>query len=80
MTKINDPAISTIDALTLMADGNPGAITVLVSLLTVSPSSILYLDELEMYGPDIWVLYKDECDEDLDRTVATIHERWKAKK
>lgn len=59
-----------------MSDGNPGGAMVLVSLMTeqevkvseIDPDNllgaigvVLFLDTLEIYGSNIWVLYKDIC-------------------
>ena len=50
-----------------MMDGNPGAMTVLMQLFR-RPNGIfkiLKLDTLEIYGPAIWVIYKDLMGEDI---------------
>lgn len=59
-----------------MSDGNPGGAMVLVALMTeqevkvseIDPDNVfgaigvvLFLDTLEIYGSNIWVLYKDIC-------------------
>lgn len=75
MSRLNDPGISTLDAIISMADGNPGAISVLGALLGADAVSILILDELEIYGSDIWILYKDECEENLDRLMEELRKR-----
>ena len=56
-------------ALIKMADGNPGAITVMIGLLKRADDGLLdllHLDTVGLYGPDIWIAYKDICGEDLD--------------
>lgn len=71
------------DVLAKMSAGNPGAITVLIQMFSKSPEvdpqcafaglgPILSLDTYKIYGPDIWVLYKDICKEDVVRTLAMI--------
>jgi len=71
------------DALFAMSDGNPGAISVLMESIgrnqQIDPDSglgelglVLNLDHLEVYGPRIWMLYKDLCGEDLPRTTAVV--------
>jgi hypothetical protein len=54
-----------MDTMVKMSKGNPGAATVLGRLMPdVIP--ILTLDQLGVYGSDIWVLFKDVCRQDLD--------------
>lgn len=71
---------TTLDVLLKMADGNPGAIRVLGELMKEGPvidpdswggglASVLDLDTLEIYGPQIWVLYKDVCGSDIRRLI-----------
>lgn len=55
------------DAIFKLADGNPGAISAMVELSKLELGGLwplLRLDKLGLYGPDIWVMYKDECRED----------------
>jgi hypothetical protein len=58
------------DMLVSLAEGNPGALSAMVKLIeeniTIDPDSalgpvgaILSLDTNEIYGPDIWILFKD---------------------
>lgn len=60
-----------MDILTTMAEGNPGAINVLLEIfkteeLIAGLSLVLKLDEMNMRGPQIWVGYKDHCGCDID--------------
>jgi len=66
-----------------MSEGNPGAINVLVDIIihgsTVDPDNILggigiilSLDSHGIYGPDIWILYKDVCGENLANLIALL--------
>ncbi|MFA5150828.1 MAG: hypothetical protein WC433_08055 [Candidatus Omnitrophota bacterium] len=66
-----------------MSEGNPGALTVLMSLYTdgkkIDPDNfmpglgeILSLDTLGVYGSKIWMLYKDVCGEDLVKMCAVM--------
>jgi len=57
-----------------MSDGNPGAMNVMIDLLQIQPTftdklggtgSVIFLDTMDIYGSDIWILYKDICGEDL---------------
>ena len=55
-----------IDMVSIMSEGNPGAVHVITQLVKTSQVGIikvLTLDELEIYGSDIWVLFKDCCNE-----------------
>lgn len=60
---------STMDAIVKMSDGNPGAVTVIGQLLTMEPAdgliALLHLDDMQLYGSDIWVAYKDVCGQDI---------------
>lgn len=68
------------DALWAISEGNPGAINVLVDIINnpeIDPDNaygpwglMVNLDHLEVYGPRIWILYKDICGESLPKTVA----------
>lgn len=76
--KLNDTGMS---AAIKMNDGNPGALTVIVQFMKmgaeIDPDSalggitpILDLDTLGIYGPRIWMLYKDVCKEDVRTGVS----------
>lgn len=68
------------DALWAMSEGNPGAINVLMDSVRapeIDPENafglwglMVNLDEFEVYGSRIWILYKDICGESLPKTVA----------
>lgn len=82
--RLTDTGLSMI---TKMSEGNPGALRVLMELLqhgaAIDPdatmgggfASILDLDTLELYGPRIWMLYKDVCQEKLRLTIAVLRAR-----
>lgn len=67
-----------------MSEGNPGAISVLVNVLGKGDkidqaaamggglATILDLDMAGIYGPKIWMLYKDQCGEDLEKFMAVM--------
>lgn len=71
-----------VDAFVKLAEGNPGAMTVMAEIAKrpeIDPdamlgplASILDMDTLELYGPNIWLLYKDVCGESVERTVAVL--------
>lgn len=58
-----------MDAIVEMADGNPGATHVMSQLLQPNLvdglMNICRLDDLELYGPDIWLAYKNICNSDI---------------
>ena len=71
------------DMMIGLSEGNPGALTVCVNLMRAEPSidpdnmlagigSLLELDQQEIYGPRIWMLYKDVCKEDITKTIAVL--------
>jgi hypothetical protein len=74
--------MTVFDAIVAMADGNPGALRVMTEILkaggTIDPDAVdgfihlLNLDTLRIYGPKIWMLYKDVCGEDLAKTIAVL--------
>ena len=66
-----------------MSDGNPGALSVMMQLLEkggqIDPDSfmgglgaILSMDTLEIYGSEIWMLYKDVCGENIVNMCAVL--------
>ena len=72
-----------ISAMLKMVDGNPGAITVLTQLFKETPkidpddafgglSPILHLDDMGVYGPRIWMLYKDACGQDVKKMITVL--------
>ncbi len=71
------------DILVEMAEGNPGALTVMMQMMEraeeIDPDSVLGaigplcgLDTLDCYGPKIWMLYKDVCNEDIIKVFAVL--------
>lgn len=71
------------DILAKMAEGNPGAITVLIRLMkegeAIDPQcfmgglgAILGMDTHRVYGSKIWMLYKDVCGQDLVKMMAVL--------
>lgn len=60
-----------MDSLTRLADGNPGAATVLRQLLSnYGIEDAVALGELGIRGPNIWILYKDCCHE----VISDLHD------
>lgn len=61
----------------IMAEGNPGAISVL-GQLAQDPMGLLYildLDDMGMRGSQIWVAWRDHCKCDLDAFKKALHDR-----
>lgn len=70
---------SAMDVMVKMSDGNPGAMKVLMELLSITQDNpdggwgtVLMLDSLGIYGTDIYVLYNDICNSELIKTIAVI--------
>ena len=82
MPRITDLNMTTTEVLMALAENNPGAVTVLTQFLEQCPEVctskvepmilILYLDELEIYGPQIWYLYKDICGENISKFIGLV--------
>lgn len=70
---------NTFDMVTKMAEGNPGAITVLMQLLKRDDPAalmiVLDLDDMNMRGPQIWVGFKDHCKQDIEAFAKAIRGR-----
>ena len=62
-----------------MSEGNIGALTVLMGILKKSPRegffSVLNLDDMNIRGEQIWLGYKDFCNQDLDRFIECAKKR-----
>ena len=69
------------DKLIQIADGNPGAITVLAQLHFVGlKDNHNYIDELvklNIMGVDIWLMYKNDCQENIENMKILIREKTK---
>ena len=74
---------TTRSALMKLSEGNPGALTVMIQALKdapeIDPDSVgggamvlLQLDDLDITGPRIWMLFKDVCDENLSRMLGAL--------
>ena len=61
------------DAMVDVAQGNPGALTILIGLAQAERYDlILYLYKAELKGSDLWILYKDENNEDLEQLIGDL--------
>ena len=71
------------DVARKLSEGNPGALQVLMSMLdrgaTIDPDdfmggmgALVHLDSFGIYGPRIWMLYKDVCGGKLADTIGLV--------
>jgi hypothetical protein len=71
---------SMMSALMKMCEGNPGGLNVLMELVRQVPCIdpacalgglhyVLQLDDLGLYGPKIWMLFKDVCGQKIEGIV-----------
>lgn len=75
---------NTMTVIMKMSEGNPGAMNVLMQLLseqskTIDPDNmlgglgvVLSLDSIGIYGTDIYVLNSDLCDRNLAKMLAVL--------
>ena len=74
---------SLVDVVRKMANGNPGAITVLMTMLkegqAIDPQglmggfgAILNMDTCDIYEDRIWMLFKDVCGENMVNMMAVL--------
>ena len=69
---------STINLLVEMAEGNPGGLNVLASMLKENEDNlmcIMHLDDMNIRGSQIWVGYKDHCKEKMEDFIKCIKAR-----
>ena len=71
---------TTMDMILKMSEGNPGAGCALMDIIkdhnSIDPQAcmgsvgaILSLDTFEIYGTDIYVIYKDKCNSDVRKML-----------
>ncbi len=61
-----------------LSEGNPGALNVLCALSQNYPEALLWLlynlcKKQGITGSKFWVIFKDECGEDLGKTFNHLH-------
>jgi hypothetical protein len=76
---------SIIDIIIKMSNDDSGATVILSDIIEqgerIDPymdSSFIYifdLDEMEIYGTDIWILYEDVCDSNVANFIALLRSR-----
>lgn len=68
-----------IDVMVKMAEGNPGAINVIMQVLDhvgeFGLLELLNMDDMDMRGCAIWIGYKDVCNCDIAEFVKRTHDR-----
>lgn len=81
--RIKDLSMRPMDIMLAFAEGNPGAASVLAQLFInaekIDPDSALgsmgplfLLDNLDCYGPRIWMFYKDVCGQDIHKMMGVM--------
>lgn len=64
---------SVMNVVVKLAEGNPGAVTVLMRVLEKNDiPAIIAMDGFGIYGSRIWMLYKDVCKENLESALAVL--------
>jgi hypothetical protein len=83
MTRFNELNLTVQEVLAVMASGNACALNVLIDVLNQAVGIdkqnmmggmgiILFLDTCRIYGPRIWLLYKDVCNESINTLLAVL--------
>ena len=62
-----------IEKITKLCQGNPGALTILKTLLFTDTECIDILERYNICGSDIWQLYKDCCHENIDLMTEVLN-------
>lgn len=62
------------DGILKIAEGNPGALTVLTQLIKLRDGwmSVGEFDRLRLYGPMIWLCYKDLLGNDINKLLELL--------
>ena len=69
---------SIAETLAIMSEGNPGALRVLCEVYNGKIENLflfLTLDDMNIRGWQIWVGYKDYCNQDLEKFIQAIRDR-----
>ena len=68
-----EPGMTLEEAVAALWEGNPGAQTVLINLVNTGNAEVLVvLDDLEIYGSKIWLLFKDIAGQDIINLFALL--------
>lgn len=73
-------------AVMKLSEGNPGALTACMEMVMTLPqvdpqdifgglSALLSLDTNRIYGPRIWMLYKDVCGQNASKAIGLLRAR-----
>lgn len=59
-----------------MSEGNPGALSIMMEILKEDPEmgimQLLFLDDMNIWGTQIWYGYKYYCDSDIKKFIECI--------
>jgi len=68
---------TTKDILIRMSEGNPGGLTVMMELLKDGDNLIRLfdLDDMNIWGTQIWIGYKDYCESDIKKFIECVKYR-----
>lgn len=66
------PEDTLISSITNLVEGNIGAIEVCMDLAENNLINLLTLDDRGIYGPRIWLLYKDVCGESISKVLLLL--------
>lgn len=68
---------SLLDVMMKMSEKNPGALRVLMEIIQskYGLQRVLDLDDMGIYGSQIWVGYKDHCGSNLEKFLELIKNR-----
>jgi len=81
--RIKDLSMTMPEAMYVLSDGNPGAITAMVESIKIAPQvdpdsalgpwgPLFALDSLDCYGSRIWMLFKDVCGQDPAKMIGVL--------
>ncbi len=68
---------TTLDIAMSMGEGNPGALSLVMEILTGEPKNIFILlkcDAYRIYGSRLYMFWNDCCDRDINRMRQAIDE------
>ena len=76
MVKLTDLNMTIPEVVYALSEGNPGAATVLMEIAKEYPEDYflrwLDFDSKGIYGPNIWIEYKDKRNFDIHKLVADL--------
>lgn len=69
--------MSIMDLMTLMCEGNPGALTVIIEIMKREDGFLYlcHLDDMNVRGSQIWIGFKYHCGQDVNRFIECIKHR-----